>query len=110
MAARRSEKRLGKHAGCGVCAHSVVDDLSRVGMGDKGQRASILVSETLWIGDRTEWPHSPGDAEGGGKCHFPHCHVDRLSSTGTRNGTISRADESPSRKTQNRAGPGRCAL
>ncbi len=65
MAGRRCGASEVEHADRGVRAHSVVDGVSGVGLGDGRQRAGAGVSEEVWIGDGAERAHSPDDAEGG---------------------------------------------
>ncbi len=50
-----------------------------VGMGHRRRRGGALIPEALRLSHGTQWPHSPGDAEGGRQRHLPHRHVHGLS-------------------------------
>ncbi len=64
------------------------------GWGTEDSAQALGISQALRLGDRTQWPHPPGDAEGGGQCHVPHGHVYGVSATRSGHGKGPGTDES----------------
>ena len=59
----RSEGSLCQHSDCAVCTHSAVDHLSRLGLGNRRQRASLVLRQAVRFRDSVKWPHPPDYAE-----------------------------------------------
>src|SRR4051794_14072827 len=93
MAGERRQAAVEQHADRGLRAHSAVVGISGLGMGNRRQRAGLVVPEAVWIGVRAQWTYSPGDAEGGRARNFSHRHVDRLSTARPWHCALSRPDE-----------------
>ena len=60
-------------------AHAALVDLSRVGLGYGRIRRPPCGLETLWLRNRTQWPHSSSTSKGGGSRDIPHGAFDGLS-------------------------------
>jgi len=88
----------------GLRPYSALGDLSDLGMGHIGQRASPGHVEALWFGLRTQWPHSPGHAKSGGEPHVPHCDVHRVPAACPRDRALARPDEGSCRQAPQRPG------
>ena len=83
-----------EHADCGVRAHSAVDGVSGVGMGNGRQRAGAGVSEEVWFGDGAERAHPPDHAKGGRKRDVSHRMFDGVSAARAGHSAFAGADES----------------
>ena len=81
VAQERSRRTHQQHADCGVRSHPAVERLPGMGLGHGRRCGSSLLPEEIRIGECFEWPHPPGDAEGGRQHHFPHGNVDCVPTT-----------------------------
>ena len=90
--------RSGQHADCLVRPHSVVERLSRLGMGDRGQRAGAGAAEAFRLGNGAERAHPPDDAEGRGQVRFHTAMSTAFPQPAPGNAPSGRADEGPAEK------------
>ena len=54
-----------QHARRRLRAHTSLVVVSRLGLGDSGQRGGAHLSQALWLCHRAKWAYPPGDAESG---------------------------------------------
>jgi 3',5'-cyclic-AMP phosphodiesterase len=64
VARGRSQGPLGQHSDCAVRTHSAVDHLSRLGLGNRRQRTSLVLRQAFRFRDCAKRSHSPDHAEG----------------------------------------------
>jgi hypothetical protein len=75
-----------QHADRGLRPRAALDGLRKMGLGHAGCRPGAGLSEAVWIGQRSQWPHPSDPAEGGRERHLPHRPIDRLPAAGARHG------------------------
>src|SRR5580704_12996208 len=65
-------------------------------MGNRRQRAGLVLRQAFRLRDRVKWPHSSSDAEGRRQAVIPHGDVNCIPATCSRNSSLSRTHEGTS--------------
>src|SRR5438128_4354942 len=100
MDRRRRQATEKQHPHRGVRAHSALECVSGMGLGNGRQRAGAGVPEEVRFSDRAERSHSPDHAEGGRERDVSYGSVDRISATATRQSRFPGTNESTCRATK----------
>ncbi len=82
-----------QYADRGVRAHTPIDGVPGVGLGNGGQRAGTSLREEVRFRDGAERAHSPDDAKGRRKRHLSHSDVNGFSAAAAGQGGFSGTDE-----------------
>src|SRR5215469_13697383 len=110
MAGGRPQGPLCQHSNCTLRAHSTVDHLSGLGLGNRRQRASPVLCKALRFGHGVKRPHSPDHAESRGQSFVPHRDVDRVPPASTWDSSLGRPHESARGPVAESVGYHRCEL
>ena len=88
---------LCQHSYCALRAHSAVDHLSGLGLGNRRQRTGLVLRQAFRFCDGTQRAHSSGDAEDRRQSVIPYRDVNSVSSACAGHGSVGRTDEGAGR-------------